>query len=252
MGDISELVASIRDEKIIEPILVRLKDGVYEIVCGIRRVIAAKAANLKSVPAIIANEMSDEEVARFSFIENIHKKDLSDYEIGNWLLKYAKIFRVTSEYELARRVKKSVAWVSRHIDHARFLDEIASRQQLRLEVIMKLTERQTRVVRTAPEERKHELVKKLIEEPRTSVRTLEDMIKPPSEGAAREAAMWYPEGLMDFVRSLPSLSAGSEMMQKIEVMREVMCKCIALLIQFIQERGLLEEAINWMDQRWRE
>jgi hypothetical protein len=58
--------------------------GKYEVVCGLRRFLAAQKAGLKAVPCMI-KEMSDVEAMEAMLIENMERENLTDYEMGRWL-----------------------------------------------------------------------------------------------------------------------------------------------------------------------
>ena len=82
----NELVASIRQKGVIEPIIVRpikykagTKDPVYEIVAGERRYRAAGACGLKTIPAVVRG-LTDDEAYDFMLIENLHREDLTELE----------------------------------------------------------------------------------------------------------------------------------------------------------------------------
>ena len=76
---LDELADSIRQNGILQPILVRKKGQSYEIVAGERRYQAAKRAGLKEVPVII-REVSDDEVFQLALIENLQRADLTPIE----------------------------------------------------------------------------------------------------------------------------------------------------------------------------
>ena len=76
---ISELANSITEYGIIQPLVVRKKDGQYEIVAGERRWRASREAGLKSVPCIV-REFSDEENMLIAIIENMQREDLNPIE----------------------------------------------------------------------------------------------------------------------------------------------------------------------------
>jgi ParB family chromosome partitioning protein len=75
---LSELAASIRERGVMEPIVVRPKDGKYEIVAGERRFRASKLAGKTGIPAIV-REMSDEDAAE-ALLENFQREDLTAVE----------------------------------------------------------------------------------------------------------------------------------------------------------------------------
>jgi ParB family chromosome partitioning protein len=79
-GTIAALAASIREVGILQPLVVRRAgDGRYELIAGERRLRAAKAAGLASVP-IVLRDSEDSELLREALIENIHREDLNPIE----------------------------------------------------------------------------------------------------------------------------------------------------------------------------
>ncbi|MCX6375358.1 MAG: ParB/RepB/Spo0J family partition protein [Armatimonadetes bacterium] len=73
---LQELAQSIKERGVLEPIVVRPKDGKYEIVMGERRCRAARMAGLSEIPAVV-REMSDQDVACDSLLENFQREDLN-------------------------------------------------------------------------------------------------------------------------------------------------------------------------------
>lgn len=76
---LEELAASIRERGVMEPIIVRPKDGRYEIVAGERRYRASKLAGLTEVPVVV-RDLSDEEAMADSLLENFQREDLTVME----------------------------------------------------------------------------------------------------------------------------------------------------------------------------
>lgn len=77
---IASLAASIREVGILQPIVVRRADGgTYELIAGERRLRAAKAAGLATVPVVL-RDSDDSEMLREALIENIHREDLNPIE----------------------------------------------------------------------------------------------------------------------------------------------------------------------------
>ena len=75
-NSLEELAQSIKERGVLEPIVVRPKDGKYEIVMGERRYRAVKLAGLEEIPAVI-REMSDEDAAADALLENFQREDLN-------------------------------------------------------------------------------------------------------------------------------------------------------------------------------
>lgn len=77
--ELEDLTQSIKQHGILQPLLVRPKNGSYEIVAGERRYQAAKRAGLKEVPVVI-KEIDDSQVFTLALIENLQRSDLSPIE----------------------------------------------------------------------------------------------------------------------------------------------------------------------------
>ncbi len=78
-GDVGDLVDSVKEKGILEPVLARPIGGRYELVVGSRRFEAAKIAGLKKIPAIV-RPMTDEEAIIVSLVENIQRRDIEPEE----------------------------------------------------------------------------------------------------------------------------------------------------------------------------
>ena len=105
MGDLSELMASIAEKGIIEPLIVRQQRGRFQIIAGERRYQAAVQVGVQEVPVII-RDVDDCELIEISLIENIQRKDLTPFEEADALQSLADRFHYTHE-DLARRLGKS-------------------------------------------------------------------------------------------------------------------------------------------------
>jgi len=111
LGDLDELVASIRAKGVLEPILIRprpLTEGtgpVYRIISGERRFRAAQEAGLYEVPAI-EMDVSAEEALEIALIENLQRKDLTPFEEAEGFRQLAEQHTYTHE-EIAEAVGKS-------------------------------------------------------------------------------------------------------------------------------------------------
>jgi ParB family transcriptional regulator, chromosome partitioning protein len=76
---LSQLVQSVKEHGILQPLLVRAVGGEYELVAGERRLRAAKAAGLTEVP-IITKELSDLQILQIALLENLQREDLNPVE----------------------------------------------------------------------------------------------------------------------------------------------------------------------------
>jgi ParB family transcriptional regulator, chromosome partitioning protein len=84
LGNIEELMESIKSKGILEPILVRSKSGRFEIIAGERRFIASKNIGLKEIPCI-EMDVDDSEAMEIALIENLQRKDLDIFEEADGL-----------------------------------------------------------------------------------------------------------------------------------------------------------------------
>ena len=102
---LEELVASIRENGVLQPILVQKSDTGYELVVGERRWRASKKAGLKKIPALI-REVTDAQALELAIIENIHRQDLNPIEEADAYAHLSDEFALTQEM-IAKRVGKS-------------------------------------------------------------------------------------------------------------------------------------------------
>ncbi len=79
MGDLSELIASIAEKGIIEPLVVRQRGRRYQFIAGERRYQAAVQVGLREIPIVI-REVDDNEIIELALVENIQRQDLSPLE----------------------------------------------------------------------------------------------------------------------------------------------------------------------------
>lgn len=105
MGDLSELIASIAEKGIIEPLVVRQRGGRFQIVAGERRYQAASQVGLRELPVVI-RDVDDTEIIEVALVENIQRKDLGAFEEAEALQSLADRCAYTHE-DLAKRLGKS-------------------------------------------------------------------------------------------------------------------------------------------------
>ena len=107
---LDDLVESIRQHGIIQPLIVRLVDGKFELIAGERRWRASKKLGLATAP-IIEREASDRDVLEMALIENLQREGLNPMEEASGYVRLAKEFSLKQE-EIAARVGKSRASVA--------------------------------------------------------------------------------------------------------------------------------------------
>jgi ParB/RepB/Spo0J family partition protein len=111
-GDVVDLMQSISEEGILEPLLVRPVDGRYELIVGSRRFEAAKRLGMKEVPAVVRT-MGDEDALIISLVENIQRRDVEPEEEYDALMKLKKLNPAlySTTDQLAKAIGKSRQYV---------------------------------------------------------------------------------------------------------------------------------------------
>lgn len=107
---LDELVASIREHGVLEPLLVRKAEEGYELIAGERRWRAAQEAGLKVVPVVV-RQASDQEALELGLIENLQRADLNVIEEAEGYQTLADEFNLTQD-QIARKVSKGRASVA--------------------------------------------------------------------------------------------------------------------------------------------
>ena len=107
---LEELKKSIKDQGVLQPILVRpLGDG-YEVIAGERRLRAARALGLETVPAIIKN-VSTEEAFVIALVENIQREELNAIEEAHAFRRLIDEYKLSHE-DVAKAVSKDASTIS--------------------------------------------------------------------------------------------------------------------------------------------
>lgn len=110
---LDELSKSIIENGVIQPILVRVKNDKFELVCGERRFKASLKANLKTIPSYV-RELSDLEVGQIQLIENLERENVHPY---NEAIAYKKLL-VEFDYTidmLAIKLAKSKKYITQRL-----------------------------------------------------------------------------------------------------------------------------------------
>jgi ParB family chromosome partitioning protein len=107
---LQELADSIREQGVIQPLLVRLRNGYFELIAGERRWRAAQLAGLAEVPVIV-KEADDRSVLEMALIENLQRENLNPLEEALGYSELVERFNLRQE-DVATRVGKSRAVVA--------------------------------------------------------------------------------------------------------------------------------------------
>jgi ParB family chromosome partitioning protein len=156
-GDLSEMVASIKEKGILEPILVRATEGSgFVIIAGERRYQAAKIAGLRHLPCIEV-DVDNRGMLEISLIENLQRKDLTPFEEAAAIQRLCDQFRYTHE-EIARKLGKSRTVITEALSLNRMPETVQERcRQADIESKSMLLQ----IVRQDTEEAMHQLVDRI-------------------------------------------------------------------------------------------
>lgn len=107
---LQELAESIRTQGVLQPILVRRRDGRWQLIAGERRLRAARMAGLSAVPALV-KALPDDRVLEIALIENLQREDLNPMEHARALQQLATRFQMSQE-GIAQRTGKDRATIA--------------------------------------------------------------------------------------------------------------------------------------------
>jgi ParB family chromosome partitioning protein len=110
---LQELAQSIRTSGIIQPLLVRRRGGLFELVAGERRWRAAQLAGLQRVPAIV-RDIPDERLLELALIENIQRQELNPIEEANAYKRLIESLNLTQD-DIARRIGRDRSFITNYL-----------------------------------------------------------------------------------------------------------------------------------------
>ena len=122
MGDLAELMASIAEKGILEPLIVRQRGGRFQIVAGERRYQAAVQLGLRELPVVI-RDADDNEAIEVALVENLQRKDLTPFEEGDALQSLVQRCGYTHD-ELARKLGKSRTAVTESLSLTKLPEQV--------------------------------------------------------------------------------------------------------------------------------
>ncbi|RMD51908.1 ParB/RepB/Spo0J family partition protein [Candidatus Parcubacteria bacterium] len=168
-ADLEDLVSSIKKHGIIQPLLVTKKqDGTYELIAGERRLRSARMLGLKTVPAVVRKDASEQEKLELALIENIQRQNLNAIEEAKAYKSLADLFSV-GYAEIGQRVGKSKSYIANAI---RLLDLPEDMQEAVMEGKISRSHARTLLSETDPD-RQRELFNRLIRGEKITVREME-------------------------------------------------------------------------------
>lgn len=199
---LNALASSIRENGLIQPVVVRKKkDGTYELAAGERRWRAAKMAGLTVIPAI-SKEYDDRSMAEMALVENLQRKDLNPVDEGMAYRKLMDEYGLTQE-NISQKVGKSRPYVAnmvRLLDLPEEVKDFLSKEQL--------TAGQARpLLGLESDAEKVQLARRIVKEG-LSARKVEDIIREGKEPKKKEDPS--AAAFMKAVEEKLGLSVGSK------------------------------------------
>lgn len=136
---IDELCQTIKTHGVIQPIVVRVREGAFEIIAGERRFRAVKKLGMETIPAII-REFNDSQAASIALIENLQREGLTSIEEAMAYQQLIELHQLTQE-SLAQRLGKSQSTIANKIRLLQLCDPVKQALMER-----KITERHARAL----------------------------------------------------------------------------------------------------------
>ena len=169
---IAELATSIKENGLIQPLIVRKYNRNYQIIAGERSYRACKLAGLKTVPCII-KDIDDKQMDTYAIIENIQREDLTPIEEANAYKTLIDTYGM-SQTELANKVGKKQSTIANKLRLLKLSDEVKDALKSK-----QITERHARAMLSLQPEKQEEVLHEVIDKS-LNVKQTETLInKPP-------------------------------------------------------------------------
>lgn len=120
-----ELANSVRESGVIQPILVRTRVWGYELLAGERRWRAAQLAGLHEIPALVRDDLSDDQAFVVGLIENLQRESLKPIEAAAGLKRLGETYGMTHD-QIGDRIGKSREYVSNYLRLLHLEPEVAA------------------------------------------------------------------------------------------------------------------------------
>lgn len=227
LGDLSELISSVKEKGIIEPIVVRPKGSRFEIIAGERRYRAAVDAGLAEVPCVV-RDASDAEVLELALIENLQRKDLTPFEEADGFKALAETYGYTHE-QMAEKLGKSRSTITEMLlltaipDEVRLLCRLADIESKSLLL---------QIVRQSDPKKMVALVERLQKEGATTRQAARELTKDPkskAKGRPRNFVFKYQPKEKSFSLALQ--------FRKADVPKDEVIRALQRIIQELQSQS---------------
>jgi ParB family chromosome partitioning protein len=113
-GGLEELRDSIAQHGVLQPVVVRKNGSRYQLVSGERRWRAARLAGLERIPAVVRDDVTDEQMLELALVENLQRRDLDPIERARGFRALMETLGITQD-EVAAKVGLKRATVANHL-----------------------------------------------------------------------------------------------------------------------------------------
>jgi len=197
---LKQLSESIKEDGVLQPVVVRRKGARYELVMGERRLQAARLAGAASVPAVV-KDVRDADSLRLAIVENIQRENLNAVEVANAYRQLIASFGL-SQSDLAQLVGRDRSSVANTLRLLNLPDEV---QQMIVED--RITEGHARALLSLPTQKEQLALAHRIVEQSLSVRQTEAMtglIRTQKKDTSNERKKQKPAYLTDLEKAFSS------------------------------------------------
>ena len=219
MGDLSELIASVQENGIIEPIVVRQRGSRFQIVAGERRYQAAVRAGIEELPVVI-RDVDDVGILEIALVENLQRKDLTPFEESEALQALCQKAGYTHE-RLAQKLGKSRTVITESLSLNQMPESI--KQLCRLADISSKS-LLLQVVRQGEPEKMAALVEQMSRGGGMTRQEVRETVKPkaPTRGRPKAYTFTYKAPTKQFAFSLSFKKSDVEQDEVIETLERIL------------------------------
>lgn len=168
---IEELMNSIREHGLLQPLVVRPSDGYFELIAGCRRFEALRKLRWRKAPCIVI-DVDDRSAYEIALIENVQRETLDPIEEAQAFKKYVEEYGWGSVTELARKIGKSQEYVSQRLRLLRLPEDV--KELIRMG---RLTPSAARELLQLPDEEDRVRLGRLAAEHKYPVRKVKEMVE---------------------------------------------------------------------------
>lgn len=210
---IEELSTSIKENGLIQPIIVRKYNRGYQIIAGERRYRASKLAGLKTVPCVI-KDIDDKQVDTYAIIENIQREDLSPIEEANAYKTLIDTYNM-SQTELANKVGKKQSTIANKLRLLKLSDDVQYALKSK-----QITERHARAMIGLEDDKQQQILQEVLKKS-LNVKQTETLINKPVKIKSKNKK-GTTKVSRNFKIAMNTITQATELIQKsgIEVISE--------------------------------